>query len=247
VGKKIPILGIPSGVKMHSGVFGVNTESVSDILVAFIEGRLDISDVEILDLDEDRYREGMWSIRLFGSAKTPFEPNFTQGGKAIIEGEDEEEIKEDIASFVVEKMEEEGDTLYVLGPGSTTEFVSDALEVDGSLLGIDAVKNKELVAKDVNEKKLLELLSLNSKAKLVVSPIGAQGFILGRGNLQLSPEVLRIIGIDNILVLSTPAKLARTPTLRVDTGDSDLNHEFARKQIIVIIGYHAMRLMPISV
>lgn len=247
VDRKIPILGIPSGVKMHSGVFGVNASSVAEILVAFLEGRLEVSEVEILDLDEEKYRQGDWSIRLHGTGKTPYEPNYIQGGKAIIEGAKEDEIKEDIASFVIEKMGEEDDTLYILGPGSTVEYVSDVLNIEGTLLGIDVVLNMKLIAKDVNEKKLLELLSSNEKAKLIVSPIGAQGFILGRGNLQLSPEVIRTVGVDNILVLSTPAKLARTPVLRVDTGDSELNKEFIKKHITVIIGYHTMRLMSISV
>ncbi len=246
VDKKIPILGIPSGVKMHSGVFGVNASSVAEILVAFLEGRLEVSEVEILDLDEEKYRQGDWSIRLHGTAKTPYEPNYIQGGKAIIEGAKENEIKEDIASFIIEKMGEKDDTLYILGPGSTVMYICDVLKINGTLLGIDVVLNKKLIAKDVNEKKLLELLSSYKKAKLVVSPIGAQGFILGRGNLQLSPDVIRKVGVDNILVLSTPAKLARTPTLRVDTGDSELDKELAMKHITVIIGYHTMRLMSIS-
>ncbi len=247
VGDKVPIIGIPSGVKMHSGVFGMNPEATAEIVAAFVAGELDIAEGEILDLDEEKYREGEWHIRLFGTAKTPHEPTYVQVSKVQVEAIGEEAIKEEIAESIVEEMEDDPDTLFILGSGSTVGAVSKELGIEFSLLGVDAVVNKKLIAKDVNESKLLELLDKYPKVRLVISPIGAQGFILGRGNLQLSPEVIRRIGIDNITIISPPAKLAQTPVLRVDTGDKELDEMFYEKQYLrVVFRYKTMRLVKIG-
>lgn len=246
LGNTTLMLGIPSGVKMHSGVFCVNTAVAARIIEAFIDDHLDLSQVEIMDLDEELYRKGEWNIKLFGYARTPYEPTYIQGGKVIIR-EAEEDVVEDIAWYMKELMEDEPDTLWILGAGGTLLAIGEELGIQKSLLGIDAVLNKEMVAKDVNEKALLELLDRHPKAKLVVSPIGAQGFILGRGNLQLSPAVLKRIGVDNLVVVATPAKLNQTPLLRVDTGDPGLDKEFAdKKHIMVIAGDHFRRLHPMG-
>ncbi len=247
VGAKVPIIGIPSGVKMHSGVFGMNPEATSEIVAAFISGELDIAEGEILDLDEERYREGEWSIGLFGTARTPHEPTYVLVSKVQVEAVGEDAIKEEIAESIVEDMEDNPDTLFILGSGSTVGAVSKELDIEFSLLGVDAVVNKELIAKDVNESKLLELLDQYQKVRLVLSPIGAQGFILGRGNLQLSPEVIKRIGIDNITIISPPAKLAQTPMLRVDTGDKELDEMFHEKQYLrVVFRYKTMKLVKIG-
>ncbi|MCK4444959.1 MAG: NAD(+)/NADH kinase, partial [Thermoplasmata archaeon] len=201
----------------------------------------------ILDLDEEKYRQGEWHIRLFGTAKTPHEPTYVQVSKVQVEAVGEDAIKEEIAESIVEDMEDDPDMLFILGSGSTVGAVSKELGIEFSLLGVDAVVNKELIAKDVNESKLLELLNQYPNVRLVISPIGAQGFILGRGNLQLSPEVIRRIGIDNITVISPPAKLAQTPVLRVDTGDKELDDMFYEKQYLrVVFRYKTMRLVKIG-
>jgi predicted polyphosphate/ATP-dependent NAD kinase len=247
VGENVPIIGIPSGVKMHSGVFGMNPEATAEIVVAFLSGDLDIAEGEILDLDEEKYREGEWHIRLFGTARTPHEPTYVQVSKIQVEAVGEEAIKEEIAESIVEDMEDDPDMLFILGSGSTVGAVSKELGIEFSLLGVDAVLNKKLVAKDVNESKLLELLDKYEKVRLVISPIGAQGFILGRGNLQLSPEVIRRIGIDNITIISPPAKLAQTRILRVDTGDKELDEMFYEKQYLrVVFRYKTMKLVKIG-
>jgi predicted polyphosphate/ATP-dependent NAD kinase len=247
VGEEVPIIGIPSGVKMHSGVFGMNPEATAEIVAAFISGELDIAEGEILDLDEEKYREGEWHIRLFGTARTPHEPTYVQVSKIQVEAVGEDAIKEEIAESIVEDMEDDPVMLFILGSGSTVGAVSKELGIEFSLLGVDAVVNKELIAKDVNESKLLELLDEHKKVKLVISPIGAQGFILGRGNLQLSPEVIKRIGIDNITIISPPAKLAQTPMLRVDTGDKELDEMFHEKQYLrVVFRYKTMKLVKIG-
>ncbi|MBU7009232.1 MAG: ATP-NAD kinase family protein [Theionarchaea archaeon] len=240
-----PMLGIPSGVKMHSGVFGVNPESVAEVILAFIEGTLSVSEVEIMDLDEELYRKGEWTIKLHGIAKTPFEDTYIQSAKMMIKGPSEEESKKEIADYIIEEMEE--DTLYILGPGSTLKTIGETLGIKKTLLGIDAVYNKKLVLKDGNEKDLLTLLSKYDKVRLIVSPIGAQGFMLGRGNLQLSPDVLKRIGLDNIIVVATPAKLQQLDALRVDTQDKGLDEAFLEKKYMrVIMGYHTMAVRNIQ-
>ncbi|MBU7032960.1 MAG: NAD(+)/NADH kinase [Theionarchaea archaeon] len=231
---------------MHSGVFGINPDSVAEVILAFLEGNLELGEVEIMDLDEELYRKGTWSIKLHGIAHTPFERTYIQSAKAIIQGPSEEEIKEEISEYIAEEMEK--DTLYILGSGSTLKAIGDHLHIDKTLLGIDAVFNNRLITKDTTEKDLLLLLKQYPSVKLIVSPIGAQGFILGRGNLQLSPEVIRRIGIDNIVVVATPSKLRHMDVLRIDTQDRALDEAFLEKNHLrVIIGYHTIAVRKVEV
>ncbi len=144
----------------------------------------------------------------------------------------DEEMKDEIANHVKEMVEKEPDTLFLLGPGSTLEHVGKRLGIDKSVLGVDAVLGGKLLGKDLNEAGILGLLDRHPGVKLVVSPIGAQGFVLGRGNLQVSPAVIRRIGVPNVIVVSTPSKLNATPILRVDTGDAELDREFAKKEYV---------------
>jgi predicted polyphosphate/ATP-dependent NAD kinase len=245
VGTKIPILGIPSGVKMHSGVFGVNPVIVSEIVQEFLGNRLDTSLVEIMDLDEDSYRKGEWKVKLFGQARTPHEPNYIQAGKMMIESESDDEVKAGIAEHIADKLGAMEDALWILGPGTTLQVIAEKLGVRKTVLGVDAVFDHKLVAADADEKTLLELLARYPKAVLVISPIGAQGFVLGRGNLQLSPEVIRRVGIENIMVTSTPSKLARTPVLRVDTGDEALDRMLDGKSFFVVTGFRQVTLRSV--
>jgi len=244
VGTKIPILGIPSGVKMHSGAFGINTTATARILNDFIKNDLTIGDIEIMDLDEDLYRKGEWNIRLFGIAKGIVEPIYIQVGKSVYETASDDEIKDELAEHITEEIEENKDFLYLFGSGGTIDYIANKMNLENTLLGIDAIYNKKNIGKDLNEKKILKLLEKYQKVKLILSPIGAQGFILGRGNLQLSPKVIKKIGLDNIIVISTPSKLANTPVIRVDTGDKKLDKEFAELEyIMVVTGYRFSRVV----
>jgi len=138
VGKDVPVLGIPSGVKMYSGVFGVSPARTAEVLAGFLKGELGLAEVEIMDLDEDKYRRGEWSVRLYYSAMTPFESTLVQSSKMMIEAADDEAIKEEIGEYIEELVEEETDMLFLLGPGGTLEFIGRMLGVDKTLLGIDA-------------------------------------------------------------------------------------------------------------
>ncbi len=247
VDQRVPVLGVPAGVKMHSGVFAVTPPGAADTLLDFLQGRLDVAEADVIDLDEDRYREGEWDLKMFGTASTPYEPSLIQGGKVMVTEASEQGLLEDIAECIEEYIAEEPDTLFLLGPGGTLRFIGEWLKIDKTLLGVDAVVGGRQVGKDLSEADILQLMERYPKARIVVSPIGAQGFFLGRGNLQLSPQVVRRVGVRGFDVVSTPAKLARTPVLRVDTGDGDVNDMFRRQgHMGVLIGYRTRKLVTVQ-
>lgn len=248
IGDSIPILGIPSGVKMHSAVFGISTTATAKILHEFVNKRLTIGDVEIMDLDEERYRKGEWNIKLFGVAKGIVEPTYVQVGKSVFESVSDNAIKDELAEHVEDEIKENPDFLYLFGSGGTIDYLAGKLGLKNTLLGIDAYYSGKIIGSDINEKDILRLIDKYPKTKVILSPIGAQGFILGRGNLQLSPEVIRKIGINNIIVVSTPSKLASTPFIRVDSGDKNLDKMFYNQEfIMVVIGYRLSRVVKIQI
>ncbi|MCC7566489.1 MAG: ATP-NAD kinase family protein [Methanomicrobiaceae archaeon] len=232
VGSTLPILGIPAGVKMYSAVFAVNPAAAADLIRNGAELRC--RDSEVLDVDEGAYRRGSLATRLYGFARVPYLPERTQGSKQVFEHHDEERAKEDIARFIAEIMMP--DTLYIFGAGSTTAHIVGHLGLAKTLLGVDAVRNGRLVARDADEQTLCALIDPEERVKIVVSPIGAQGFVLGRGNQQISPAVVRRAGVGSVIVVATPQKLAGTPALYVDSGDPELDGEFG-DSIAVVSGY----------
>tara|TARA_R110000787_G_scaffold173695_1_gene286296 strand:- start:1460 stop:2626 length:1167 start_codon:yes stop_codon:yes gene_type:complete len=219
---RIPMLGIPSGVKMFSGVFGTTPEHTADVLHDWLDGRLAVADTRILDLDEEKYRDGEWAVRRFDTALTPVAPAFVQASKSIVSATGESAAKAGIAAFVREEYDAPG-RLLLLGAGTTLEAIGRAFGIDKTLLGIDAVADGVQVGRDLDERGLLALLASWPDRRLILSPIGAQGFVIGRGNLQLGPAAIDGIGRDNIVIVATPAKIAETPVLRFDTGDPELD------------------------
>jgi predicted polyphosphate/ATP-dependent NAD kinase len=232
VGRSVPVLGIPAGVKMYSAVFAVNPAAAADLIRQ--AGGIPCRDSEVMDIDEEAYRSGRLAARLYGYACVPFIPERTQGGKQVFEQQDEERAKDDIAAFIAEIVMP--DTLYIIGAGSTTARIMERLGLAPTLLGVDAVRDGEVVARDADERTLLSLLDRYPQAKIVVSPIGAQGFVLGRGNQQISPAVLRKAGLSNLIVVATPGKLAGTPLLYVDSGEPALDREVG-DTLLVVSGY----------
>ena len=174
-----------------------------------------------MDVDEDAYRAGELKTRLHGIARTPSLAGKVQLSKQVFEEGDEERAKSEIARFIREIMIP--DVIYILGAGTTTESIANELGIKKTLLGIDAVRNGRIVARDMDEKTLWTMLDEDEEVKIILSPIGAQGFILGRGNQQISPRIVRKVGIRNIIVVATPHKLRETPVLYVDSGDSELD------------------------
>ncbi|MFQ5920030.1 MAG: ATP-NAD kinase, partial [Thermoplasmata archaeon] len=170
-----------------------------------------------------------------------------QMGKLLVKAVADDVILEEVAGYMRELMEEGPDEVFLFGPGGTTHAVAALLGLETTLLGIDAVVHGEVIGRDLNEEGLLAVLGEQAQAKLVLSPIGAQGFVLGRGNLQLSPTVLRAVGLANLLIVATPAKLRSTPRLRADTGDDELDGAFSeRTHRPVIIGYRTKKMHPVG-
>ncbi len=247
LGDAIPMIGIPAGVKMYSAVFAVTPTAAARIVMSGCKegGHFLIRDAEVVDVDEEAYRGGELNTHLFGIAKSPYVQGLIQSTKQVFESQDEERAKTDIAHFIREVMEGTPEILYILGPGSTTAAIAGELDLKKTLLGFDAVKGGELVAADLNEQALLALLKERKQARLVISIIGAQGALLGRGTQQVSPHVIRMIGIENIIVVATPQKLSETPVVFVDTGDTDLDTAFG-DHVSVISGYQIARRIKIG-
>jgi predicted polyphosphate/ATP-dependent NAD kinase len=240
---KIPVLGLPTGVKMHSAVFACNPESAVNITMQFLLGGLPLKEAEVMDVDEEAYRQGRLSAKIYGYMLIPYEPEFVQGAKlASPETENELRNQAAIAVYVIDKVLEP-DVTFILGPGTTTRTITDLLNEKKTLLGVDLLCNKKIVARDVNESKILNLIK-GKCAKIIVTPIGGQGFVFGRGNQQISPTVIRQVGLDNLVIIATKGKLRSLGKLRVDTGDPLLDKSL-KGQVKVIVDYseeHIMRL-----
>jgi len=241
----IPVLGVPSGVKMYSGIFAVNPSEAVEVVKAFVEETAQIADFEIMDADESAIRRDYFSIRLHGFLKGPFVPMSISGSKQLSpETSDEHENQMAIARFIVEEMDPKG--TYILGPGTTVRCVADLLEVEKTLLGVDIYRNKSIV-KDVNEKKTIEEIRDFQNTRIVVSPIGRQGILLGRGNQQISPKIIRKVGKERIIVAATTRKLRNIDgsVLRVDTGDPEVD-KMLGGYIRVVTDYREWRLTPVK-
>ncbi len=242
-GTKIPILGVPAGVKIHSAVFAINPRAAARIIIKFLWEGLPLREVEIMDVDEEAFRNGQVSARLYGYALAPYEPSLIQGskiGSLIIENEVRNQVA--IAIYVNEMMKSK--IVYILGPGTTTRTITDILDERKTLLGVDLLVNKKIIAKDVNENQILEAIT-GKKSWIIVTPIGGQGFIFGRGNQQISPMVIREVGLKNLTVIATKHKLRGLKNLRVDTGNSALDDKL-RGYIPVIVDYREEHVVPVK-
>lgn len=244
---RAPLLGVPSGVKMHSAVFAVHPAAAAELLAFHAQGAARVVEAEVLDVDEEAYRRGEWKVKLYAMAKALDEPVLRQLGKMTFEELHEEGLQEDIALHVADMAKQHPQRLFLLGPGSTLEAVGKRLGVEKTLLGFDASLAGQQVGRDLDERGMLALLALHKDAMLVLSPIGAQGFVLGRGNQQASPEVVAKVGLERILLVATPGKLRATPVLRVDSGDAALDEAFrARGHWPVVLAYRTSRLVAVA-
>ncbi|KAA0002068.1 MAG: ATP-NAD kinase [Thermoplasmata archaeon] len=236
VGMSVPILGIPAGVKMYSGVFAVNPPAGREIVRGFMRGDAEVVEREIMDASERAYINDEFVLRFFGSARSLSLKHLLQNAKRIFGSEND--AKREIASFL-SLICRRG--TFVLGPGGTLKEVGKQMGVDKTLLGVDVIENGVLVAKDANEREILDAIS-GKHARILVSPLGSQGCVFGRGNQQISSNVIKKVGVENIIIVSTPHKLMHTPVLFVDTGDNELNRDIAGvKQVIVGFGLAARK------
>ncbi len=240
---KTPVLGVPTGVKMHSAVFGIDPKSAARIASQYLYGFLPLWEAEVMDIDEEKFRQGRVSAKLHGYLISPYEPSLIQGAKmASPMTESELRNQAAMAVYVTEEMEE--NVVYVVSAGTTTRTIGDILDQKKTLLGVDIFVNKKIVAKDVNEQQILQ--AINGKpAKIIVTPIGGQGFVFGRGNQQISPKVIRKVGKENIIVIATENKMKHLRRLKVDTGDPELDAEFAGT-IKVVTDYNIETVVKIE-
>jgi predicted polyphosphate/ATP-dependent NAD kinase len=244
VEEQMPVLGIPAGVKIHSAVFATSPRGAGDVAALYLQGRVSsLREAEVMDIDEEAFRQGVVSARLYGYLQIPFERRLVQSAK-MPSSPGEQAAQQAIAHDVVSRME--GGLLYIIGPGTTTRAIASRLGLSKTLIGVDVVTGGELVAADVNESRLLELLE-GRKAKIIVTPIGGQGYIFGRGNQQISPQVIRQVGRENVIVVGTPGKIhsLRGMPLRVDTGDRGMD-EMLSGYIMVLTGYDERIVYKVS-
>ena len=240
----IPVVAIPSGVKMFSSVFAINPRAGAEIVDKFIEDIIEVQESEVLDINEESFREGILDSRLYGYLKVPKVRNLLQAGKDSSKmGRTIEENKYEIAQQIIENLEK--DTLYLLGPGTTVKAITDQLKLPKSLLGVDALYNQKIIGMDLNEKGIIELLDKNENAVIIVSPIGGQGFIFGRGNKQFTPQVIERIRKERIVVVSTEDKIRNLRCLMVDTGNIKTD-EMLKGFIKVVIGYKEELIIEIE-
>jgi predicted polyphosphate/ATP-dependent NAD kinase len=244
VDANLPVLGVPTGVKMHSGVFAVNPRAAARIAMGFLREELPSREAEVMDVNEQAFREGRLSAELYGYVLTPYEPRLIQGNK-MESPMTEVEVRNQaaIAVYIIENMKP--DVVYIVGPGTTTRTIGDLLDEKKTLLGVDLFRDKKIIAHDVNEKQILDTLQ-GKTAQIVVTPIGGQGFIFGRGNQQISPTIIRQVGLDNIVVVATEDKLRHVKSLRVDTGDQNLDDAFRAHGLKVVVDYQTEQIINVE-
>lgn len=243
---KFPVLGIPAGCKIHSGVYAITPKAAGRVVELMITNQLvSLTDADVMDIDENLFRQGIVKAKRYGEMQVPSELRYIQavksGGK-----ESDELVLQDIAADIISKMDDE---LFIIGSGSTTAFVMEELALDNTLLGVDAVCEQTLVSSDLTEPNLWQLIQpyQQGQVKLVITLIGGQGHIFGRGNQQLSPRVIRMIGKENIYIIATKTKLnaLEARPLIADTGDSELDIELSG-YLPVITGYNDQVLYPVA-
>ena len=221
----LPVLGVPAGVKIHSGVFASTPENAAYALYEFITGSAALRKMPVVEFVSGR--------RVFyGELRVPFHSRYLQPAKSpgCIEG------VEGIAEYMRELMDRLPGVLFLFGTGSTVHKIMKLLGLEGSVHGVDAVYDGNVIGKGLSEKDIVELIRKYEKTKIVITPIGGQGFILGRGTRALSPRILKLVSRDDLIVVAPECKIIGLNELRVDTGDPLVDARF-HGYIRVLIGY----------
>lgn len=228
---QVPVLGIPAGCKIHSGVYAITPKAAGRVIELMVTKELvTLTTGDVMDIDESLFRDGIVKAKRYSEMQIPSELRYVQavksGGK-----ESDELVLQDIAANVIEEMAEYDETQFIIGSGSTTAFLMAELGLENTLLGVDIVYQQALLCSDATETEIIKSIEQHSGVtKLVITLIGGQGHIFGRGNQQLSPRVLRAIiaqegGKNNIVIIATKTKLAALANrpLISDTGDNGLD------------------------
>ncbi len=237
LGISIAVLGVPAGVKMHSGVFAVSPEAAGELLLQLVEGGLvGLALQEVRDIDEAAFRNDIVRSRFYGEMLVPSEGRYLQHTK-VGGVESAELVAADIAAWVVEAMDQ--DCTYIIGPGSTTAAIMDELGLDNTLLGVDVICDSQLLLSDANEQQLLALVTQAiGPMKIIVTAIGGQGHVFGRGNQQISAKIIRAVGLNNIDIVAAKSKISSLEgrPLLLDTNDPKLDRDLSGYRP-VITGY----------
>ncbi|KAF1069578.1 MAG: hypothetical protein GAK45_01065 [Pseudomonas citronellolis] len=244
VDEQQPVLGIPAGVKIHSGVYAISPRAAGELTRRLVEGGLvRLASGEVRDLDEAALREGRLAARWYAELTVPEEGHFMQHVKQAGR-ETEELVLADLAAWLEDSWER--GVRYVFGPGSTLHGLAEQLQLETSLLGVDVIEDGAVIARDVTEAELFGLVD-GYPSRLLVTVIGGQGHVLGRGNQQLSPRVVRAIGLEHLRVVATKRKLATLEgrPLLVDSGDPALDAAFPTA-LRVWAGYREELLYPLA-
>ena len=231
IGNTQAVLGIPAGVKMHSGVFAVTPRAVASVVKSLLSASLVSASLhEVRDIDEKAFSEGRVETRFFGEMLVPDDQLLVQQVKCSGLSDDALMLEE-LAAYIAELADD--DSLWILGSGGTLKTIKSHIGVtEPTLLGVDLWHQGECVVKDAHEAQVFEWLGRCAQAKLVLSVIGGQGIVLGRGNQQISPRVIEAVGIDNLMLVSTQKKLHALEgrPLMVDSGSAELDARLS--------GYH---------
>lgn len=245
VGDRLVVLGIPAGVKMHSAVFGITPRRAGEVAARYLDGRIrETREAEVMDIDEQAFREERVCAKLYGYLRVPAENRFVQSVKAGAGGDREASALRGIALDVASRMED--GVAYLIGPGTTTREILRVLGLSGTLLGVDVVVDRRIEAADADEALLLKTVE-RMPARIVVSVIGGQGYLFGRGNQQLSPRVLARVGRENLIVAATPGKIfsLRGRPLLVDTGDPAVDRMLAG-YVQIVTGLKERLVYPVA-
>lgn len=251
--QQIPVLGIPAGCKIHSGVYAITPKAAGRVIEMMVNKELvTLTRGDVMDIDESLFRQGIVKAKRYSEMQIPSELRYVQavksGGK-----ESDELVLQDIAANIIEEMNDHDDRQFIIGSGSTTAFLMEELALENTLLGVDIVAQHELIASDVTEAELLSYFNnFQGRSKLVITLIGGQGHIFGRGNQQLSPRIIRAIieqvgGKENIIIIATKTKLAELANrpLISDTGDGALD-QLLSGYMPIITGYKDQVLYPVA-
>lgn len=245
VGESAAVLGIPAGCKIHSGVFALNPRRAGELALRYMQGKVRrTKEAEVMDIDEEQFRRGRVQSRLYGYLKIPDDVRLVQNLKSgsRVGGQDG---AEGLSAYMADIWE--SDVLYIIGGGSTTAHIMNRMHLPGTLLGVDLVYGGRVIGADCTEREILKAVSEYGKAKILVTVIGGQGYIFGRGNQQISAEVIRRVGRENIIVAAAEEKMLALfgKTLYADTGDEEVNRYLAG-YMRVITGYGQYTVMKVS-
>lgn len=217
-GIQVPVVGVPSGVKMHSGVFAQDPAAAADLLSALLAGEAPVEETEVQDVDEAAFRQGRIELVRRGVLRSPRHELRVPSKSPT---RPDAEARRSLALALVDDL---GEGRWILGPGSTLLAIKEELGIDGTPLGVDIVQDGELLVADADEAACRA--HADRETRILVSPIGGQGVVLGRGNQPISADVVRATGAGNVGIVATPDKLRRLDALRFDTGDPELDAAF---------------------